>query len=116
MPYSEEQPILNQLREVIGQSGMAAEDLESDLHWEPGRLGNVLSGHQSLCIRDLFAVLRLIEMSAADFFGRVYGLDPRENGLLSLQHTTESRFEESQRVIEEALARRSAWKKERASF
>ena len=116
MQYPEEKQILNQLREVIARSGMAVGDLESDLDWEHGRLGNVLSGQKSISLRDLFAILALLEIGVADFFGRIYGLDPREAAMLALRPSVETRFEESQRVIEEALARRSAWKKERGSF
>jgi len=114
MHYPDEQQILSLLRELITQSGMTAGDLENEIGWEPGRLGGFLAGQGSLSLRDFFAILALLEVGTADFFSRAYGLEPREAAFFSVEQVPELRFGESQRVIKEALSRRSVWKKERA--
>lgn len=116
MQHPDEQQILSLLRETIAQSGLSVGDLEQEIGWEPGRLGNTLSGHGSVSLRDLFGILAALEVGTADFFGRAYGLEPREVALLPAEHVPELRFEESHRVIREALTRRSVWKKERAEL
>ena len=116
MQHPDEQQILSLLREMIAQSGMTAGDVEQEVGWEPGRLGSALSGHGSVSLRDLFGILAALEVGTADFFGRAYGLEPREVTLLPAEQIPELRFHESQRVINEALTRRSTWKKERAEL
>ena len=116
MHYPDEQQILSLLRELITQSGMTAGDLENEIGWEPGRLGGVLAGQGSLSLRDFFAIVSLLEVGTSDFFSRVYGLEPREAVLMPIEQITELRFEESQRVIKEALSRRTTWKRERADL
>jgi transcriptional regulator with XRE-family HTH domain len=116
MQYPDEQQILSLLRELMAQSGMRAEDLENDLGWEPGRLSGVLAGQKSIPLRDLFAILSLLEVGATEFFSRAYCLEPSKPALLSMEQVTRERFEESQRVIKEALSRRSTWKRERAEL
>jgi len=115
MQHPDEQQILSLLRDVIAQSGLTVVDLEHEVGWEPGKLDSALSGHGSLSLRDLFRLLSLLEVRATDFFGRAYGLEPREDFLLAEQ-TQELGFKKSQKVINEALSRRSAWKRERAEL
>ena len=116
MHYPDEQQFLSLLRELMAQNGMTAGDLESDLGWEPGRLSGALAGKKSLPLRDLFAILSQLEVGASEFFSRAYSLEPSKPALLSMEQVTRERFEESQRVIKEALSRRSTWKRERADL
>jgi transcriptional regulator with XRE-family HTH domain len=116
MHYPDEQQILSLLRELMAENGMTAEDLENDLGWQPGRLSGALAGQKSIPLRDLFAILSLLEVGATEFFSRAYSLEPGKPALFSMEQVTRDRFEESQRVIKEALSRRSTWKRERADL
>jgi transcriptional regulator with XRE-family HTH domain len=116
MHYPDEQQILSLLRELMAENGMTAEDLENDLGWQPGRLSGALAGQKSIPLRDLFAILSLLEVGATEFFSRAYSLESREAVLLPIEQVAGARFEESQRVIKDALSRRSVWKRERADL
>jgi hypothetical protein len=113
MQDSEERQILSLLRELITQSGITPGDLEIDLGWEPERLERFLEGKRSLTLRDLLIVLAMLEVSSADFFGRLYGFEIKEESLMPAEEATQHRFQESRRVINNALSRRSIWKKDR---
>jgi transcriptional regulator with XRE-family HTH domain len=113
MHYPDEQQILSLLRELMAENGMTAEDLENDLGWQPGRLSGALAGQKSIPLRDLFAILSLLEVGATEFFSRAYSLEPGKPALLSIEQVTRERFEESQRVIQDAVTRRFTWKRER---
>jgi len=113
MQDSDERQILSLLRELIVQSGMTPGDLECDLGWEPERLERFLDGKRSPTLKDLMIVLSMLEVTSADFFGRVYGFEIRDDSLLPIEQLAQRRFEESRRALGSALTRRSNWKKER---
>lgn len=110
--HPEELRLANSLRELVYELGMTAEELEDDLGWEVERLSSLLEGQKRWKLRELFEVLKVLELTPATFFGRVYGLDSRDAEILTLSDLDRP-FEESQRVVEEAVSRRFAWKKER---
>lgn len=102
--------------------------IEKHRGWKPGRLADLLDGRLRLTFEDVLEVLPLLNATPADFFAWLYGFDPRESGLAvaegeslaglrndsSNQRVMDRRFEQSMRVVKDALARRAAWKKERA--
>lgn len=116
--HPEERRIAGLLQEMISRSGVAVAQLEESLGWETGRLAEVLDGQRGLAFGELVQVLPLVRLSPADFFARAYGLHEGgigipENGSAEGEHVLERRFEESRRVIEEAIVRRAAWLRER---
>lgn len=101
--------------------------IEKHLGWTPGRLADLLDGRLRLTFEDVLEILPLLNATPADFFAWLYGFDPRESGLAvaeaepkkglrisSSQRVMDRRFEQSLRVVKDALARRAAWKRERA--
>jgi transcriptional regulator with XRE-family HTH domain len=118
--HADERRIAALLRELIQQSSASSEEIESRLGWEPGRLNAVLSGRQGLSFEVLLEVLPVLDETPGNFFARLYGFHPREaegaegrNG--SNGARPDRRFEESRRVVKDAIARRSAWKEERST-
>jgi len=116
------------LRELVVQSGVALETLEKSLGWKPGRLLDLIEGRLRLSIEDILEVLPLLSTTPTDFFAWLYGFDARNpldgasaeaaagvsgNGVPG-QQTMDRRFEQSLRVVRDALARRRAWKEERS--
>jgi hypothetical protein len=123
--HSEERRIAGLLHELIVHSGMAVTALESQLGWEPGRLVRLLNEPQSLTFEHLLEILPLVKTTPGEFFSWLYGFEPKaaksgedadafDSTLWSQKSLIDRRFEESRRVVRDALARRSAWKKERA--
>ncbi len=119
--HADERRIAALLRELIQQGGASSEEIESRLGWEPGRLGAVLSGRQGLSFEVLLEVLPVLDETPGNFFARLYGFHPREsedaegpNGSNG-SPKPDRRFEESRRVVKDAIARRSAWKEERST-
>ncbi|HEX6863853.1 MAG TPA: hypothetical protein VF414_13590 [Thermoanaerobaculia bacterium] len=125
--HPEERRIAGLLRELIVQSGTTLNMIEKHLGWTPGRLADLLDGRLRLTFEDVLEILPLLNATPADFFAWLYGFDPRESGLVvaeaeplkglrinSSQKVMDRRFEQSLRVVKDALARRAAWKRERA--
>lgn len=126
--HPEERRIAGLLRELIVQSGTTLDMIEKHLGWTPGRLSDLLDGRLRLTFEDVLEILPLLNATPADFFAWLYGFDPRESGLAvtegeaisglrnpsSSQRVMDRRFEKSLRVVKDALARRAAWKRERA--
>ena len=126
--HPEERRIAGLLRELIVQSGTTLDMIEKHLEWTPGRLSDLLDGRLRLTFEDVLEILPLLNATPADFFAWLYGFDPRESGLAvtegeaisglrnpsSSQRVMDRRFEKSLRVVKDALARRAAWKRERA--
>jgi hypothetical protein len=108
----EEQRITRLLRELVQQSGVPAEVVETRLGWEPGRLGILLS--QGIGFENLLDVLAELDITPGDFFARLNESNSNGNGGAGGRHGRgeDRRFEESRRVVKDALARRSAWKKQ----
>jgi hypothetical protein len=121
--HPEERRIAGLLRELVVQSGMPLESLENRLDWEAGRLPALLEGRLRLSFDDVLVVLPLLGTTPTDFFAWLYGFDPRdpaaEGEVLSSagsppsQRGIDRRFEQSLRVVKNAIARRRAWKEER---
>lgn len=110
--HPEEMRLTNSLRELIFETGATVEEIEGDLGWDVERLSILLAGGKKWKLGELFEVLGTLELAPAVFFGRVYGLDPRDAEALALSDLDRP-FEESQRVVQEAVSRRFAWKQER---
>lgn len=122
--HPEERRIAGLLRELIVQSGMPLESLEKRLEWKPGRLPELLEGHLRLSFEDVLEVLPVLGTTPTDFFAWLYGFDPRDPiaekdtpGLAAsppAQGTMDRRFDQSLRVVKNAISRRRAWKEERS--
>jgi hypothetical protein len=125
--HPEERRIAGLLRELIVQSGTTLNMIEKHLGWTSGRLSDLLDGRLRLTFEDVLEILPLLNATPADFFAWLYGFDPRESGLAlaegesmtglrnssSSQRVMDRRFEQSLRVVKDALARRAAWKRDR---
>jgi hypothetical protein len=125
--HPEERRIAGLLRELIVQSGTSLEGIEERLGWQPGRLTELLDGRVRLSFEDVLEILPLLNATPADFFAWLYGFDPGETGMIEgtlpsglpaessgQERVTDRRFEKSLRVVKQAIARRFAWKEERA--
>ena len=126
--HPEERRIAGLLRELIVQSGMPLERLETGLEWDPGRLTSLLDGRQKLTFDDVLEILPLLGTTPTDFFAWLYGFDPRDpsaavsEGLSAepaisgspSQQAMERRFERSVQVVRNAITRRRVWKEERS--
>ena len=102
------------LRDLIGVGGTSVETLEQRLGWQAGRLSDLLESRRGIAVEELIEVLPLLDLKPEDFFARLYGLKRREQPVEKAStNRLDRRFEESRRAIEDALARRAAWKRER---
>lgn len=120
--HPEERRIAGLLRELIVQSGATLESLETRLGWEPGRLPALLEGRLGLSFEDVLEVLPMLGTTPSDFFAWLYGFEPKDLGseigpagasASPEERMMDRRFETSQRVVRNAIARRSSWKRER---
>lgn len=107
--------MLELLRDLIALAELRVESMETRLGWEPGRLQDLLANRRGLAVEELVEVLPLLDLQPADFFARLYGLKEEKETPVETAATSrlDRRFEESRRVVEDALARRVAWKRER---
>ena len=122
--HPEERRIAGLLRELIVQSGITLEYLEKRLDWKPGRLPSLLEGHLRLSFEDVLEVLPVLGTTPTDFFAWLYGFDPRDSVAerdepalaagLPAQGPMDRRFDQSLRVVKNAISRRRAWKEERS--
>jgi transcriptional regulator with XRE-family HTH domain len=129
--HTEERRIAGLLRELILQKGASMEEVEADLGWERGRLADLLEGRTRLGFDELLAVLPTLKVMPGEFFAWLYGFEPKSSGTAAEvtlegtertngssawfhQQVLDRRFEESRRVVREAVARRAAWKQQRA--
>ena len=112
----EERRIAKLLNELISLGDLPVAVIESRLGWEPEKLSALLVDGGALAIKDLLQVLALLNTSPADFFTGLYSLDTGHDlaAATTSVERKDRRFEESRRVVTEAIARRAAWKKERA--
>ena len=83
--------------------------VESRLGWEPGRLATSLEGKRALSFGDLVQVLEALSVTPPEFFTRLYSAEAEKLAA----NAADRRFEQSRRVVQDAVARRMAWKKER---
>ncbi|HEX3557376.1 MAG TPA: hypothetical protein VIA62_29465 [Thermoanaerobaculia bacterium] len=126
--HPEERRIAGLLRELIVQSGIPLESVEKHLGWEPGRLRDLLDGRLRLSFEDVLEVLPLLSTTPPDFFAWLYGFEPGASvpanggtahkpgpGAVALgQRALDRRFDQSLRVVKNAIARRRLWKEERS--
>lgn len=122
--HPEERRIAGLLRELIVQSGMTLEYLEKRLDWKPGRLPELLEGHLRLSFEDVLEVLPVLGTTPTDFFAWLYGFDPRDPiaerdapvlaASPPAQGPMDRRFDQSLRVVKNAISRRRVWKEERS--
>ena len=124
--HPEERRIAGLLRELIVQSGITLDYLEKRLDWKPGRLPALLEGHLRLSFEDVLEVLPVLGTTPTDFFAWLYGFDPREtmevaerdtpvlSGSPPAQGSMDRRFDQSLRVVKNAITRRRLWKEERS--
>lgn len=121
--HPEERRIAGLLRELIVQSGIPLEYLEKRLDWQPGRLPSLLEGHLRLSFEDVLEVLPVLGTTPTDFFAWLYGFDPRDSvaerdsqalsvSSPSAQGSLDRRFDQSLRVVRDAITRRRVWKDE----
>jgi transcriptional regulator with XRE-family HTH domain len=115
--HPEEQRITELLRDLIGRAGLSLEAIERRLGWEAGKLPDLLESRRGVAMEDLLEILPLLGLEAEEFFARLYGFKERARPVEAVEKTAgtrlDRRFAESSRVIEQALARRAAWKRER---
>jgi len=126
--HPEERRIAGLLRELIVQSGKALDGVERHLGWEPGRLHDLLNGRIRLSFEDVLEILPLLNTTPPDFFAWLYGFAPGASmprtpepekphavgiGAVLSQQLHDRRFEQSLRVVKNAIARRRLWKEER---
>lgn len=126
--HPEERRIAGLLRELVVQSGKAPDAMERRLGWAPGRLRELLDGNRRLSFEDVLEVLPLLNTTPPDFFAWLYGFEPgasmprtaepeapraEPDGSALSQQTLDRRFDQSLRAVRKAIARRSAWKRER---
>jgi transcriptional regulator with XRE-family HTH domain len=130
MPLNpEELRLARSLRELILEAGTTVEDVEGRLGWDAERLSTLLAGQKGWKFEEVLDVVSTLEVEPADFFARVYGLQGERSAELVLDEIVlgreeqalenfydilERRFEESQKVVQEAVRRRTLWKRERA--
>jgi hypothetical protein len=127
--HPEERRIAGLLRELIVQSGKPLDGVERHLGWEAGRLYGLLDGNLRLSFEDLLAILPLLNTTPPDFFAWLYGFEPGASvpgnaaepektradggGTALSQQALDRRFDQSLRVVRNAIARRRVWKEER---
>lgn len=111
--YPEERRIAGLLRELVAQSGMPPAVLEERLGWPPGRLTAFLEGHQRLSFDEVLEILPLLGLTSSSFLVRIYGSPPAASSPAK-QRAMDRLFERSLRAVRNAIARRTAWKRERS--
>lgn len=124
--HSEERRIAALLRELMLQKRVPAASVETRLGWNPGRLEDLLEGRARLGFDELLEVLPVLDVTPGEFFAGLYGFEPQDSGTAVgemiaetrdsangfRQRVLDRRFEESRRVVREAVARRLAWKQQ----
>lgn len=107
------------LSDLLLRSGTSSGSVESRLGWEPGRLNALLAGQKGLTFEALLEILPVLDATPGDFFAQLCSFAPREAGAPTNGNGhgrgLDRRFEESRQVVKAAIARRQAWKQERAA-
>lgn len=112
---SEERRMADLLNDLMQRSGNSARELESRLGWESGRLSDLLAGKKALSFETLLEILPVLDATPGDFFAQLGSLNSRVDADSRSEANPDRRFEESRRVVMAAIARRQAWKQERAA-
>lgn len=124
--HSEERRIAGLLRELMLQKGKTVLAVETRLGWVQGRLEDLLEGRARLGFDELLEVLPVLDITPGEFFAGLYGFEPQDSGTAVgemiaetrdsangfRQRVLDRRFEESRKVVREAVARRLAWKQQ----
>ncbi|HEX3131129.1 MAG TPA: hypothetical protein VH394_27585 [Thermoanaerobaculia bacterium] len=111
------------LSDLLLRSGTSADAVESRLGWERGRLNALLAGQKGLTFEALLEILPVLDSTPGDFFAQLCSFTPREAGAPTNGNGhgngngrgLDRRFEESRQVVKAAIARRQAWKQQRAA-
>jgi transcriptional regulator with XRE-family HTH domain len=106
----EERRVAALLREWIHQNGVPLDTVEERAGWEKGRLMSLLEGSASFSFTELLEVLQALDTTPPEFFGQLYGFAAG----VSETDARDRLFEESRRVVRNAVARRLTWKRDRA--
>lgn len=115
--HSEERRIAGLLRELVARSGRQAGQLEESLNWERGSLARLLEEPNRGRLGEVLALIAELQISPAEFFDQLRqrpSVDQQSYGGAT-EGIEAARFTESRRVIEEAIARRKAWKIEKSA-
>jgi hypothetical protein len=113
---SDERRIAGLLRELVSHSGRQIHQLEEDLGWEPGRLNRLLDAPGRGQLSEVLRLITQLQMTPDEFFEQLRNRPGavQESSESSTEEEENARFQESRRVIEEAIVRRNAWKAERS--
>jgi transcriptional regulator with XRE-family HTH domain len=109
------------LSDLLLRSGTSADAVESRLGWERGRLNALLAGQRGLTFEALLEILPVLDSTPGDFFAQLCSFTPRDAGAPTNGNGNgngrglDRRFEESRQVVKAAIARRQAWKQQRAA-
>lgn len=107
------------LSDLLLRSGTSADAVESRLGWERGRLNALLAGQNGLTFEALLEILPVLDSTPGDFFAQLCSFTPRDAGAPANGNgngrVLDRRFEESRQVVKAAIARRQAWKQQRAA-
>ncbi|HWM89138.1 MAG TPA: hypothetical protein VN493_00075 [Thermoanaerobaculia bacterium] len=103
------------LSDLMLRSGTSAAAVESRLGWEPGRLNALLGGQKGLSFEALLEILPVLDSTPGDFFAQLCSTPREASAGSGADRMLDRRFEESRRVVKAAIARRQAWKQERAA-
>jgi len=107
--HQEERRVAALLRDLVVASGAPVEMIESRVGWEEGKLSALLEGRSGLSFTELLEVLQVMDTTPPEFFARLYGFEG--NG--PAQDPLDRMFEESRRVVRNAVNRRLAWKQDK---
>jgi transcriptional regulator with XRE-family HTH domain len=121
--HSDERRMAALLSDLLLRSGTSADAVESRLGWERGRLNALLAGQKGLTFEALLEILPVLDSTPGDFFAQLCSFTPREAGAPTNGNGhgngngrgLDRRFEESRQVVKAAIARRQAWKQQRAA-
>jgi hypothetical protein len=125
--HPEELRLARSLRELILEFGTTVEDVEGRLGWPTARLSALLAGQKGWMLEEVFEVVSMLEVEPSDFFARTYGFEKARTTEVVLKEALlgkeepphffdeilDRRFDESQKVVHEAVRRRGIWKRER---
>lgn len=103
------------LSDLMLRSGTSAAAVESRLGWEPGHLNALLGGQKGMSFEALLEILPVLDSTPGDFFAQLCSAPKNASAEPGVDRLLDRRFEESRRVVKAAIARRQAWKKERAA-
>ena len=116
IPFDERR-IAGLLRELVSRSGKQMHQLEEALSWEPGRLTRLLDAPSRGQLGEVLRLITQLEMTPDEFFEQLRDQPGvvQESIESSTEEAENARFQESRRVVEEAIVRRNAWKAERSA-